>query len=140
MAREAQHRAQASIRERVQRAVQRIRTTASPARTRATQPGFSLSQRTAALQPIGPQCPSDHVTYAQAGLLNLAASWQEAGATIRAIHVYMDLLERYPDSAAAAAAVSELAELSEKLVDDGQFHTALGIYDRLEELTCATPP
>lgn len=71
---------------------------------------------------------------AQTGLLNLAWAWQEAGAPIRAIHAYMQLLTRYPDTPAAAAAVADLVELSDKLAEQGQFHIALGIYDELEEL------
>jgi hypothetical protein len=71
---------------------------------------------------------------AQAGLLNLAWSWQQAGAPIRAIHAYMQVLTRYPGSAGAAAAVADLVELSDKLADQGQFHIALGIYEELEEL------
>jgi len=66
--------------------------------------------------------------------LSLACRWQEAGAPIRAIHTYIELLTRYPDTAAAAAAVSDLVELSEKLADQGQFHIALAIYDHLEYL------
>jgi hypothetical protein len=76
----------------------------------------------------------DPVVAAQTGLLNLAWRWQQAGAPIRAIHTYVELLTRYPDTPAAAAAVADLVELSEKLAHEGQFHTALGIYDQLEEL------
>lgn len=76
----------------------------------------------------------DPVVAAQTGLLNLAWRWQQAGAPIRAIHTYVELLTRYPDTPAAAAAVADLVELSEKLAGEGQFHTALGIYDQLEEL------
>ena len=71
---------------------------------------------------------------AQAGLLNLAWRWQEAGSPIRAIHAYMELLCRYPDTAGADAAVADLMALSDKLTEQGQFHTALAIYDQLEEL------
>jgi len=71
---------------------------------------------------------------AQAGLLNLAWRWQESGSPIRAIHAYMELLCRYPDSASADAAVADLVALSDKLTEQGQFHTALAIYDQLEEL------
>jgi hypothetical protein len=46
----------------------------------------------------------------------------------------VELLTRYPDTPAAGAAVSDLVELSEKLVGEGQFHTALAIYDQLERL------
>jgi len=76
----------------------------------------------------------DPVAAAQAGLLNLAWRWQRAGAPIRAIHAYMELLVRYPDTPAAAAAVADLVELSDRLAREGHFHIALGIYDQLEEL------
>jgi hypothetical protein len=74
----------------------------------------------------------DPLRAAQTGLLKLAWSWKQAGAPIRAIHAYMELLFRYPDSAAADAAVADLVELSDALVSEGQFHTALAIYDHLE--------
>ena len=76
----------------------------------------------------------DPVTATQAGLLNLAWKWQEAGAPIRAIHTYVEILTRYPHSAGAEAAVADLVELSSILTEQGQFHTALAIYDHLEEL------
>jgi len=41
---------------------------------------------------------------------------------------------RYPGTPAAAAAVADLVKLSEKLTAEGQFHTALTIYDHLERL------
>ena len=71
---------------------------------------------------------------AQTGLLNLAWSWQKSGAPIRAIHTYVQLLSRYPGTPAAAAAVADLVELSETLANQGQFHTALAIWEQLEEL------
>lgn len=76
----------------------------------------------------------DPVACAQTGLLNLAWRWQEAGSPIRAIHTYMELLDRYPDTPAASAAVADLVKLSEKLANEGQFHAALAIFDRLEQL------
>jgi len=72
----------------------------------------------------------------QAALLNIAWSFQQAGAPIRAIHTYLELLDRYPDTAAADAAVADLADLSGKLAQAGQFHMALGIYYQLEEMMC----
>jgi hypothetical protein len=83
---------------------------------------------------LPPFNPSDASACAQAGLLGLAWRWQEAGAPIRAIHTYVELLQRYPDTPAAEAAVADLVELSRKLTAEGQFHTALAIYDHLEHL------
>jgi TolA-binding protein len=74
------------------------------------------------------------VAATQAGMLNLAWKWQEAGSPIRAIHTYIELLHRYPDTPGAAAAVADLVALSEILTKQGQFHTALAIFDHLEEL------
>ena len=122
--------AQRSVRERVRVGVQRARA--------ATSTGQSVAPRAVQVVPPStrrpPRYPSDPEVYAQQGLLNLAWRWQEAGAPIRAIHAYYDLLTRYPDTPAAAAAVADLVDLSEKLADDGQFHIALAIYDHLEHL------
>jgi hypothetical protein len=124
LAREAQQ----SVNARVRSAVQRARAQASTGRPARAFVG-PIPQRPAT---IGPPC--DGPAIAQAGLLNLAWSWQAAGAPIRAIHAYIDVLTRYPDTPAACAAVEDLVALSEKLVAEGQFHTALAIFDHLESL------
>lgn len=124
--------AQQSAKERVRLAVQRARSTLAPppgARNRSPQGAAPIVQ---CAPPTRQQF--DSAAFAQTGLLNLAWAWQAAGAPIRAIHTYVELLTRYPDSAAANAAVSDLVELSEKLASEGQFHTALAIYDELERL------
>lgn len=93
-------------------------------------------QRPAPYAPSAPparQC-FDRVAATQAGLLKLAWKWQEAGAPIRAIHTYIELLTRYPNTPGADAAVADLVELSDILTEQGQFHTALAIYDHLEAL------
>jgi hypothetical protein len=121
--------AQDTARERVRVAVQHERSH-SPA------PGI----RRGAVQQAAPPCtsrreihyPSDPDSCAQHGLLTLAWAWQEAGSPIRAINTYVELLRRYPGTPAAAAAVSDLVTLSEKLTAQGNFHTALVIYDHLE--------
>ena len=122
--------AQQRVRERVRLAVQRARSTPSA--------GRAVQQQ----RPVQPAAPTrrlartagsfDACAYAQAGLLNLAWAWQESGAPIRAIHAYLNLLERYPDTPAAAAAIADLVQLSEKLTNEGRFHIALAIYDELE--------
>ena len=106
------------------------------AREMAHEAALAAAQRARRRRPPRPGHRTffDPVVAAQTGLLNLAWRWQRAGAPIRAIHTYMELLERYPHTPAAAAAVADLVELSEKLAHEGQFHTALGIYDQLEEL------
>jgi hypothetical protein len=105
--------------------------TENPRRTRAAKQRTQSRATTPASEHLH---EFDPVAAAQAGMLNLAWRWQEAGAPIRAIHTYMELLSRYPDTPGADAAVADLVELSDKLVEQGQFHTALAIYDQLEEL------
>ena len=95
-------------------------------------------RRASRAAPSTPQPPHRHafdpLAATQAGLLNLAWRWQRAGAPIRAIHAYMELIARYPHAPAAGAAVADLVELSEKLAAEGHFHIAFGIYEELEEL------
>jgi hypothetical protein len=122
---------QRDVREKVRLGVQRARSSMPARDTPKPQPRrvVPITTRTAArAQTIDP------VSVAQTGLLNLAWRWQEAGSPIRAIHTYMELLTRYPHTPAAAAAVVDLVDLSEKLAQEGQFHTALAIYDHLEHL------
>jgi hypothetical protein len=128
LAREAQRTAEDSVRERVEVSLQRARTAAVVRR----RPALPAPAACAPL-PQGRQ-PFDPVARAQYGLLSLAWSWHQAGAPIRAIHTYMQLLSRYPGTPAAAAAVADLVELSDSLAKEGQFHTALSIYEQLEEL------
>jgi hypothetical protein len=124
VARDAQRSARESVHESVEFAVQRRRTDAARAPVARQRPARSPGHTS-----------FDATRAAQTGLLNLAWSWQEAGAPIRAIHTYMQVLERYPDTPAADAAVADLVELSDKLAEQGQFHTALAIYEELEHLT-----
>ena len=46
----------------------------------------------------------------------------------------MQLLDRYPGTDAADAAVADLVELSDRLAQQGQYHIALAIYEQLEQL------
>jgi hypothetical protein len=123
---------QQSVRERVRAGVQRAKSGLPSSETRQQPPALRapVPRRPA----FSPRQGFDPVSCAQAGLLMLAWRWQEAGAPIRAIHAYMELLVRYPGTPAAAAAVADLVELSEKLADVGHFHIALAIYDHLEYL------
>lgn len=129
--REAQVSAQLSVQERLGVAVRAARSAAPAAavRRRAAQQPAPASPR-----PAHRHHHFDPMAYAQAGLLNLAWRWQEAGSPIRAIHTYMELLARYPGTPAAAAAIADLVELSNKLAEQGNFHTALSIFDDLEHL------
>ena len=129
-----QSESQQSVQKSVRVAVQRRRTASAPGNSVVRRPAQPPATAPAwAAQTHGRQS-FDPSRCAQAGLLNLAWSWQEAGAPIRAIHAYMKVLTRYPGTAGAAAAVADLVELSDKLADQGQFHIALGIYEELEQL------
>ena len=125
-------------REAQQRAQDRIRNTVRHTKPSSPAPGVQRRPQEAMTstwrQSRAPHAPSDPAACAQQGMLNLAWRWQEAGAPIRAIHTYVELLERYPGTPAAAAAVGQLVDLSAKLADEGQFHIALTIYDHLEHL------
>ena len=124
IAREAQLRAKERVTSRRERAMS---STTQVVRRRPMQPPAAP-----AAAPLPARQQFDPLRAAQTGLLQLAWNWQRAGSPIRAIHAYMELLFRYPDSAAADAAVADLVQLSEKLTSEGQFHTALAIYEHLE--------
>ena len=134
IAAEARRRVQEGMQGRLEVDVRRTRAAAPVARSvpqrRPMQQQAPAAPRTSTRPPM----PIDPARFAQTGLLNLAWSWQQAGSPIRAIHAYMQLLERYPGTPAAAAAVADLVEISGDLAQQGQFHTALAIYDHLEEL------
>ena len=131
-ARETQQWAQELADEVAPVAAPRARATASPARSAARRTAPRAASPTLRMRTHHHEF--DPRVAAQTGLLNLAWQWQQAGAPIRAIHAYMELITRHPHSAAAAAAVADLVELSEKLAHHGYFHIALGIYDELEEV------
>ena len=116
------------VQEKVRIAVQRAGAPVAAAADSATRPVRQV------LPGCGDRPAYNPVSYAQTGMLNLAWRWQQAGAPIRAIHTYIELLQRYPNTPAADAAVADRVDLSEKLAQDGQFHTALAIYDHLEYL------
>jgi TolA-binding protein len=71
---------------------------------------------------------------ARAGLINLATTWRDSGATYQAISVYTEVLTRYPGSSAAAAATEGLVEMARNLQEQGRFYTALSILRKLEDL------
>jgi hypothetical protein len=71
---------------------------------------------------------------ARAGLLRLATDWKEAGSTYQAMHAYMEVLTRYPQTGAAAAATEGLVDLADRLQKQGRFYAALNIYDKLDAM------
>ena len=68
------------------------------------------------------------------GLLRLARDWSDAGSIYQAIHAYFEVLIRYPGTQAAEAAVEELLTLAERLTQQGRYHAALNIFNKLEQL------
>jgi len=60
--------------------------------------------------------------------------WRTVVITVRVFPGNLEEDLRSDITPAANAAVSDLVELSEKLASEGQFHTALAIYDELERL------
>jgi hypothetical protein len=123
-----------NVQKSVRVAVQRTRTASAPGKSVVRRPAQQAVPAPAWATPQRARQAFDPSRCAQAGLLNLAWSWQQSGAPIRAIHAYMKVITRYPGTAGAAAAVADLVELSDKLADQGQFHIALGIYEELEHL------
>ena len=67
-------------------------------------------------------------------LLNMAHSWMEAGSTYSAIYAYEELLRRYPDGGAAAAATEGIVEIVQTLQQQGKYYTALHVLETLDEL------
>jgi tetratricopeptide (TPR) repeat protein len=68
-------------------------------------------------------------------LLRLGNASLVTGSIYTAIHAYTQILERYPDTGAANAAVENLLSLAERLQDEGRYYTALNILNQVEELT-----
>src|SRR5438552_2185295 len=71
---------------------------------------------------------------AAAGLLRLGRNSKGIGAIHQAIHVYEEVLTRYPGTDAASAATAELVALAQTLEQQGKVHTAQKIFDDLEQL------
>ncbi|ACZ38317.1 hypothetical protein [Sphaerobacter thermophilus] len=66
--------------------------------------------------------------------LRLVRRWREAGLTYSAIYAYSQVMERYPCTGASRAAAEELLEMAKEQLDEDRYYTALGIFNRLEEL------
>lgn len=66
--------------------------------------------------------------------LRLARRWREAGMPYSAIYAYTQILERYPDTGVANAAIEELLDMAKELAEENKYYTALGIFNRIEEL------
>ena len=71
---------------------------------------------------------------ARVGRLNMARAWRDQGSVYEAIKAYEEILAAYPGTGVAAAAVEDLTQMAQNLEAQGQFHAALDLYHRLEQL------
>ena len=72
---------------------------------------------------------------ARGAILRLARDAQAKGMFYQAIHAYNHLLEQYPATKESRKAVGELIGLAQFLEQQGRYHTAMSLYQRLEDLT-----
>jgi hypothetical protein len=105
-----------------------------PTRGRAQQQNGKGREGGSASRPQNPTYFYDPQGAARAGLLRLATDWKEAGSAYQAMHAYMEVLRRYPQTGAAAAATEGLVDLANRLQKQGKFYAALNIYDKLDAM------
>jgi tetratricopeptide (TPR) repeat protein len=67
-------------------------------------------------------------------MLRMAKELQEEGHVYSAIYLLKRLLEDYPETPESRIAVREYAALGEYLEKQGMVHTALSMYEWLEQL------
>jgi TolA-binding protein len=65
-------------------------------------------------------------------LLSLAMTLEEQGKVNQALSTYMKIIEKYPDTTEVPAAIEKVLAIAEGYRQKGQFHVAMGVYDRLE--------
>ncbi len=71
---------------------------------------------------------------ARAAMLRMAQSAQANGQVYHAIHTYNHLLEEYPNTEESRQAAEEMIALAQFLETQGMYHTALSLYERMEQL------
>lgn len=71
---------------------------------------------------------------ARAAMLRMARSAQANGQIYHAIHGYNRLLEQYPSTQESRQAADEMIALARFLEGQGMYHTALSLYERMEQL------
>lgn len=71
---------------------------------------------------------------ARAAMLRMAQSAQANGQIYHAIHAYNHLLEQYPSTQESRQAAEEMIALARFLEEQGMYHTALSLYERMEQL------
>ena len=76
----------------------------------------------------------DPGTVARKHMLRMARDLQQEGHVYSAIYLLKRLLEDYPETPESRIAVQEYAALGEYLESRGMVHTALSMYEWLEQL------
>lgn len=71
---------------------------------------------------------------ARTSMLRLARSWESRGQINQAIDTFSRILSAYPDSAEAHSAAEEILTLAQRYEQQGHYHLALSLYQRLEQL------
>jgi tetratricopeptide (TPR) repeat protein len=66
-------------------------------------------------------------------LFTLAMTLERLGKVHQALTPYLKIIEKYPDTAEAPAAIENVLAIADGMRQKGQFHVAMRIYDRLEE-------
>ena len=67
-----------------------------------------------------------------AELLKVARTLDGQAKVHQALSVYLDLIERYPQSVDAPGAIERVLAIAEDFRQKGQFHVAIRVLDRLE--------
>lgn len=97
-------------------------------------PPARQSQSSPARRGSGGRRAQSPAQVARLGRLRMAREWRDQGSVYEAIHAYEEILVAYPGTGVAATAVDDLVEMAKKLEADGQFHAALDLYHRIEQL------
>lgn len=85
-------------------------------------------------QEINELAQQDPSLLAQEAMLRMARDMQAQGHVNAALDMYTRLLEEYPDTQAARAAANAMVDLAQYLEQNGMPHTALHVYQTLEQL------
>jgi tetratricopeptide (TPR) repeat protein len=72
---------------------------------------------------------------ARVALLRAAQAWEEQGMLHSAIDAYSRLLKRHPGSVESQAAFERLMAMGSLFAEQGHFHEALSLFDKVEKLT-----
>lgn len=81
-----------------------------------------------------PSAAQDPAGAARAAMLQLAQSARANGQIYSAVHIYEHLLHEYPNTQQSHRAAEEMIALARFLESQGMYHTALSLYERLEQL------